>query len=110
MPRRYLAGILLLIGARVYAQSTKAEMLGTVRDPSGLPVMRAAVTLLNSGTGAKLETESDDAGIYHFFALSAGSYEISIVRTGFSTLRRDGITVRVGEQVSLDLQLQVGDV
>lgn len=92
------------------AQSTKAEIFGTVRDPAGLPVNGAAVELINAGTETKLAAESDSNGGYHFFALPAGSYRVSVVKAGFSTLRRDGLVIRVGEQVSVDLQLQVGDV
>src|SRR5262245_55118863 len=91
-------------------QSTKAELFGILRDRSGLPVSSATVELVNARTESKLTAESDTGGVYHFFALPAGSYQITVTKTGFSTLRRDGIVVRVGEQVSLDLQLPVGDV
>jgi hypothetical protein len=50
------------------AQSTKAELFGTVRDPGGLPAGGAAVDLINTGTDAKLSAESDTSGAYHFFA------------------------------------------
>ena len=92
------------------AQSTKAELFGTIRDPGGLPVNAAAVELINTGTDTKLSTEADTTGAYHFFALPAGSYRINVVKDGFATLRRDGIVVRVGDQTSLDLELKVGDV
>src|SRR5687768_13757248 len=113
-PRR-LCGFtaLVLFGlttSRLQAQSTKAEMFGTLRDPAGLPVSAAALELVNTGTQSKIMAESDANGGYHFFALTAGSYQISVVKAGFSTLRRDGIVIRVGEQLSVDLQLQVGDV
>src|SRR5262245_31619671 len=94
----------------VHAQSTKAELFGILRDPSGLPVSAAAGALTNTATETKLTAESDSGGAYHFFALAAGSYQISVTKTGFATLQRDGVVVRVGEQVNLDLQLQVGDV
>lgn len=94
----------------ILAQSTKAELFGIVRDPAGLPVNSPAVELVNTGTESKLAVEADAGGAYHFFALPAGTYQISVTKAGFSTLRRDGIVVRVGEQLNLDLQLKVGDM
>src|SRR5689334_15919813 len=81
----HLTGPLLLASfSTLYAQSTKAELFGIVRDPSRLPVNAATVELTNSGTGAKLSVESDSNGSYHFFALTAGNYQISVVKTGFT--------------------------
>src|SRR5215831_5137227 len=92
----------------LHAQSTKAELFGIVRDPSGLPVNGASVELINTGTEARSSAETDVDGSYRFFALSSGSYKISAARQGFATLQRDGIVLRVGDQISLDLRLTVG--
>ncbi len=108
---RGFAALLLLVSmSTLRAQSTKAELFGVVRDPAGLPAESAAVDLINTGTGAKLSVQSANDGAYHFFALAAGSYQIVLVKNGFNTLRRDGIVIRVGDQISLDLELQVGEV
>jgi len=92
------------------AQSTKAELFGTVRDPGTLPVNGASVELVNNGTDTRLSTVSDAAGSYHFFALPAGTYRLVVVKDGFTTLRRDGIVLRVGDQINLEIELRVGDV
>ncbi|MCL4695286.1 MAG: carboxypeptidase regulatory-like domain-containing protein, partial [Candidatus Hydrogenedentes bacterium] len=73
------------------AQSTKAELFGTVRDPGNLSVNDAIVELTNTGTETKLSVATDINGNYHFFALPAGTYRISVAKEGFTTLRRDGI-------------------
>lgn len=41
-----------------YSQSTKAELLGLIRDPSGLPVQTATIELTNAHNGltAKVST------------------------------------------------------
>src|SRR5678815_191692 len=101
---------LLLALSTLHAQSTKVELFGVVRDPGGLPVSGATVELINMGTGNKLSATSDLSGAYHFSALPAGSYRIDITKDGFSALRRDGIVVRVGDRIPLDLDLAVGDV
>ncbi len=94
----------------LHGQSTKAEMFGVVRDPGTLPVSGAAVELVNTGTDTKLAVTSDAMGDYHFFAVSAGSYQLVVTKEGFSTYRRDGIVVRVGDQVDIDLELKIGDL
>src|SRR5262245_42367883 len=109
--RRFAIFLLLLLSSStLFGQSTKAELFGIVRDPSGLPVGSAAVDLVNIGTETKLTVQSGTDGSYHFFAVSAGTYRIAVVKEGFATLNRDGIVIRVGDQISLDLELRVGEV
>lgn len=104
--------VLLLLACPLWtahAQSTKAELFGTVRDPASLPVNGAAVGLVNRDTGARLSIASDASGSYHFSALPAGTYSVTVSRDGFAKLLRDGIVLRVGDQINLDLDLRVGD-
>src|SRR5262245_26168800 len=111
----WFAGLLLLFSnispvAPLVAQSTKAELSGMVRDPTGLPVAEAEVKLVNDGTQTELSTTSSAQGQYHFLALQPGIYTITVAKTGFSTMRRMGLTLRVGDQVALDLPVSVGAV
>jgi hypothetical protein len=113
MPSKLHPGIVALAALScvpIYGQSTKAELFGAVRDPEMLPVNGATVDLINTATDTKLSTVSDSTGAYHFFALPAGAYRITIVKRGFATLRRDGIVLRVGDRIDLSLDLRVGDV
>lgn len=105
-----LAVLFLSVTAPVLAQSTKAELFGVVRDPAGLPVSEAAVELLNADTQVKLTSQTDTVGAFRFSALSSGNYEVTASRAGFATLRRVGIMLVVGDKVSLDLDLEVGNV
>ncbi|MCZ2156645.1 MAG: carboxypeptidase regulatory-like domain-containing protein [Bryobacterales bacterium] len=110
---RYAIPLLVLMACPLWtahAQSTKAELFGIVRDPGSLPVNGATVDLVNTGTDAKLSVASDANGNYHFFALPAGTYSIAVAKEGFAKLRRDGIVLRVGDQISIDLELRVGDI
>lgn len=100
----------VLSNAMLSAQSTKAELFGVVRDPGGLPVDGATVELVNVGTDIKSSTRTGAHGAYNFFALPAGNYRVEITREGFSALRREGLALRVGDRLSLDLELQIGDV
>src|SRR5262245_28828366 len=113
MSRLRTAIVLLLTMQSVIvlaAQSTKVELTGLVRDPAGLPIEGAAVRLLNVNTQLEQSTNSTADGTYHFFALLPGTYTISVEKAGFAALRRDGISLRVGDQIALDLTLRIGNV
>jgi hypothetical protein len=100
---------LLCFSPFAFAQSTKAELFGVVRDAAGLAVEGASVTLTKTGTDARLSSTSDAEGAYHFFALTAGGYRVAAAKAGFAPLVREGMTLRVGDRISLDLDLRVGD-
>src|SRR5262245_6685194 len=107
----FLAGILLISpAAALRAQSTKVELSGRVRDPAGLPVQGAEVRLVNPQTGMEQSTATDGDGRYHFFALRPATYSITATKPGFAASRREGVVLRVGDQVSVDLALQIGKV
>jgi len=91
----------------LHAQSTKVELSGIITDHSGLPVEGAQVQLLNTNTDVAQSVISSAFGGYHFFALQPGSYAITVTKTGFAVLRRD-VVLRVGDQIALDLGLQIG--
>ena len=96
--------------AIINAQSTKAELFGAVRDPDGLPVNAATVELANVGTDVRSSVKTNVEGEYNLFALPAGAYRLEVTKEGFSVLRRDGLVLRVGDRLSLDLNLKIGDV
>jgi hypothetical protein len=102
--------LLLLVVWGAQAQSTKAELFGKVFDPSGLPAANAAIDLINPATEAKLSTVSDSGGNYHFIALAAGDYRVTVTKPGFAKLQREGLVLRVGDQINLRLDLKVGDM
>ena len=68
----HCAALLLLLASSAYAQSTKAELLGVVRDPAGLPVQGAVVEMTNAATGLAVSTTTGSEGAYQFLAMPAG--------------------------------------
>jgi hypothetical protein len=91
------------------AQSTKAELLGFVRDPTGLPVQMAAVELTSAATGVSTRSITSADGAYQFLGVSAGDYRLSVSTTGFATMERSKISLHVGDRLALDLDLQLGN-
>ncbi|HEY6390047.1 MAG TPA: carboxypeptidase regulatory-like domain-containing protein [Bryobacteraceae bacterium] len=109
--RRHFAILGILIAANpLFAQSGRAELFGTVRDPSGLPIAGVAIEARDESTSSVSRGTTNSAGEFHFFALPPGNYALQASKPRFSTLRRSGIELRVADRVSLDLQLQVGEL
>jgi hypothetical protein len=89
-------------------QSTGADLLGTLRDPAGLPVSGGRVEVSNTATGYNAIVESTIDGQFQFIALPAGPYRLHASKTGFNPLNREGMALRVADRVVLDLTLELG--
>jgi hypothetical protein len=87
-----------------------ASIKGIVTDPSGAPVPAATVTAKNTETEAERSVVTDDAGRYQIVWLAVGHYEVRIVKAGFQDAIRNGIRLVVGQEASVDLNLQVSAV
>src|SRR5436305_8283203 len=101
--------VFLLLAPTTYAQSGKAELFGTVRDPSDLPVPQAQVQAQELATGIGFPTKTNDRGEYHLLGLPAGSYALIVSKPGFRDYRQIGIQLRIGDQSSQDVSLAVGE-
>jgi hypothetical protein len=104
------ASILFLTAATCFAQVDTGAIVGTVRDPSGAAVPKAAVTLVNGATGMRQTTLTNDSGDYQFTALPAGTYSVSVSATGFGPQAQNGIEIHVQSRPSADFTLKVGQV
>ena len=92
------------------AQSTKAELLGLVRDAGGLPIAEAAVELTNLNTGVKAVRRTGSGGVYSFYAMPPGAYRLTAAKEGFAAITRDNVVLHVGERQTVDFDLRVGEV
>ncbi|HEU5451643.1 MAG TPA: carboxypeptidase-like regulatory domain-containing protein [Terriglobales bacterium] len=90
------------------AQTSSGSVIGVVTDPTAAVVPGATVTLTDKATGTARTTVSNDQGRYVFVNTNAGSYDISVAKQGFSTARIANQTVSVGQQLTANVQLQVG--
>jgi hypothetical protein len=110
----FLALVSLVFGlerlAPVYAQAVGATLSGTVTDPSGAVVPKAAVSIKNIATGITRASTTDPAGFYSVPNLLPGNYEITASAPGFSSEVQTGITLTVGAQQVLNFTLRVGQV
>ena len=99
----------LLVG--VHAQSSTAgNITGTVRDPQGAAVPKAEVMIVEERTGAERTVRANEDGFYTAPSLPAGVYTISTAPAGFKKTVASGIKLSVSENLTVNLDVQVGQV
>jgi len=92
------------------AQLDNATMLGTVTDVSGAVFPGATVTIQNQGTSATTTLITDENGSYVAPVLPVGVYRVTAGSSGFKTLVRESIRLRVADRTRIDFTLEPGEV
>ncbi|MCL5006365.1 MAG: TonB-dependent receptor [Acidobacteria bacterium] len=107
----FAAGLLTIAGASVgQCQTASGSIVGTVKDSSGAVIPNANVTIVNQATNISQATVTDGSGEYSVPFLPVGVYTVRIVMTGFETMVRAGVVLRLGESVRVDVLLHPGRV
>jgi outer membrane receptor protein involved in Fe transport len=103
----FLAVAIFVAGASsAFAQAT-AQLNGTVTDPSGGVIGKAAVTLRDVGTNITYTAAANDNGFYAVPNLSPGTYELKVSASGFANYTQTGIVLSVGQSGTINVALQV---
>src|SRR5436190_1797715 len=92
-----------------WAQDTRGNISGTVSDSTGV-VPGAAVKITNVDTGVSTTLTTNASGFYNAPLLNPGGYQVAVEMAGYKTLTRTGITLSVGQQVAINMTLEVGAV
>jgi len=101
----------LFAGAVVaWGQVNTATIYGSVADPSGAAVPHAQATLKNVSTGLSQTAVSNEAGEFTFTFIPVGTYDLTVTATGFETYSQRGLTLAAGQNLRLQVALQVGNV
>ena len=102
--------ILSLAVCSLPAQDTRGTISGIVIDQQAAVVPGASVTVTNADTGVTTSLTTNETGAYEARLLTAGTYEVVAESPGFRRSVRPGIDVRMGQQIQIDMELQLGDV
>ena len=107
---RTFIAVLILLSCVAYAQIQSGNIYGTVVESSGTPLPGVAVTLVSARTG-ELTTISSEDGRYRFLNLPpAKDYSLTFGLDGFKTEVRRNIRVIIGENVTINIQMNVGEI
>ncbi len=88
-----------------HAQVVGGTITGTVRDASGATISGATVTVRQFETGATRKLTTDDEGRFFAPSLPVGEYSVSSAHDGFATQLQGGISLTVGQSLSLNFTL-----
>ncbi len=101
----YLLYFMLPAGSM--AQSTFGDIRGTTRDPSGLALPQAVVTLHNLDDNTNRSTVTDDSGGYLFENLKPGNYTLSAAKEGFSSSSNASLELTARQSARVDVTLSI---
>lgn len=101
---------LFLMMMSALGQGTTSRLTGTVVDASGAAVAGATVTLTNEGTGISFTTQTSAGGAYTFDLIPAGTYQVSVEKTGFKKFVATNNVVQINQPATINVSMQVGDV
>ncbi len=104
-----LATCLFAGGVPAFAQTTTADILGTVLDATGAIVPNASISLEDLATHNVRQGQSNQSGEYDFSLLQPGRYRVTISAPGFKEFQVAEIAVNGGDHARADAKLAVGN-
>ena len=99
----------MLFSIPIHAQNV-GRISGTVADQSGAVVAGTKVLAINTETGVKTQTISNDAGNYNIPALLPGRYRVEAEMQGFKKYVREPVLISTATPVGLNIPMEVGEV
>ena len=102
--------LMMLAGAVAARADVTGSIQGVVKDRSGAVVAGAKVVASNSQTNFSQLTLSGADGSFRFLVLPVGSYKLGVTAAGFRPFEETGIEVKVNDQLTYDVVLDVGNV
>ena len=110
--RAAVPALSVLLAAGLGFSQQPATVSGIVKDPSGLVVSSAPVTLKNEQTASESKVLTDGSGAYKFAEVAIGDYTIHVEAPGFKDPAK---ILKVGAQpitlnIALELEASAGSV
>jgi len=105
-----ILGLLIGLSIVAYAQRQTGSIKGTTTDTEGNFLRGATVT---TSSGALMGTKSyvtTGTGAFRFPALPPGTYIIKAEMSGFTTVTRGNIIVRVGMVITIDITMKMATI
>jgi len=91
-----------------WAQLYSGSLAGVVTDPSGAVVPGAKVTATDVGKGFTFSAITEATGRYLVRPLPPSTYNLRVDAQGFKSYIRDGITLDVHQNATIDVPLELG--
>ncbi|HYB94419.1 MAG TPA: TonB-dependent receptor [Vicinamibacterales bacterium] len=97
--------------ASTAAAQTSATLSGRITDRTGAVLPGATITARHVDRNIERTAVSNERGVYVIAALPVGVYDLTVEFPSFTTERRDGVTLSVGQTAAFDfvLEIKVGE-
>lgn len=103
-----LLAFVLLGALPALAQSNSGTITGTVTDPQGAMIPDTTVTITDPSTKQSRSTKTNATGQFVLVDIVPGAYDVTAVKTGFSTDQILGLIVSVGAQTNANFKMAIG--
>ena len=97
----------LLLPLATFAQSTNATLEGTIKDGQGGVLPGATVTAAHESNGRTRSVITGERGSYRISELPPGRYTVRVEMPAFASVERQGVTLALGGNLTLNLDLQL---
>jgi len=105
--------LLIFLGfltALSFAQSGRGTITGTITDASGAEVAGAEVAIISQTSGVETRAVSTTSGVYRAPYLAPDSYRLVATMKGFKTEVKDNIQLLLGQTITADFRLEIGEL
>ncbi|MCW5982397.1 MAG: TonB-dependent receptor [Bryobacteraceae bacterium] len=112
MRGRVLALLVCLLAGFSWAfgQIGTSTITGRVVDPTGAVIPGVSVTVVQLATNFTFTATTNDEGLYRVQSLRPGAYRVTFESAGFKKGVREGVELRTGDTLAVDMSLEVGAV
>ncbi|MFB3827427.1 MAG: carboxypeptidase regulatory-like domain-containing protein [Bryobacteraceae bacterium] len=105
------AALVVLSAAPIsQAQDARGRILGRVTDASSAVIPGAEVVATHTEMNTRVTARSNEAGNYDLPYLLPGPYRIDVEAQGFKHYTRQPIEVRVGDAITIDVAMELGNI
>lgn len=105
-----LAVLAVFVSVVAHAQESRGTITGKVLDANQASVPGAQVKITNTAMGTTVSLQTNESGLYQAPYLLPGTYQIAVELKGFKKSIRDGIVLRVNDNIEINFALEIGDV
>src|SRR4051812_19869963 len=92
------------------AQYNTGIISGRVTDPSGAVIPNAQIMVTQIETNVDVPSATNSDGLFRIPSLINGPYKMTVVAAGFKKQVQSGLTLRIGENLNVDVKMDVGTV
>src|SRR5262245_25624843 len=102
--------VVVCLAENAFGQALSGTVVGTVTDQADAVMPNATVTLVHEGTQFTRSTNTNASGQYAAYSFPTKRLTVTVEHPGFQKLVRSGVELTAADTLTINLQLNVGNV